>query len=107
MKKWLAENALDAGKLLQANPAPLNHAVFNNHEEIVCLLLERDALGTSHLGKEWAQNGGGTALGRRFQHHPLRAAVEYGHLESVRAALPPPPHDKPDQNIRHAGACPP
>ena len=69
--------------LLQSNPAPLNHAVFNNHEEIVCLLLEKEALGSSHLGKQPMQ----VTIGRRFQHHPLRAAVEYGHLESVRALL--------------------
>mmetsp|Transcript_13127 Transcript_13127/g.43046 ORF Transcript_13127/g.43046 Transcript_13127/m.43046 type:complete len:806 (+) Transcript_13127:47-2464(+) len=82
VKSWLAEAGHEVSSLLQANPAPLNHAVFNNNEEIVCLLLEKDALGSSHLGKQPIK-----PVGRRFEHHPLRSAVEYGHLESVRALL--------------------
>jgi len=44
--RWLSDAGQNVEMLLQSNPAPLNHAVFNNHEEIVCLLLEKDALGT-------------------------------------------------------------
>jgi len=78
---WLADAGPNAAALLQTNPVPLSHAVFNNHEAIVCLLLEKDALGSSHLDKEIQ------AVGRRFTHSPLRSAVEYGHCESVKALL--------------------